>query len=642
MSHASSWRHSRVPRRVLLRAAASAGIGAAAIAAVGCGGDDEPASPEDETVDAEQAADQVAQAVMQAEAQAQSEPEPRREPPTAPVAGGIAALPAQTDQQNHDRWDPHRSRFTQTQLWHSFMYNRLVRWDSISDGSMEGDLTGLPEMPDEETYIFQVKPEARFWDQSPTDGRSFTADDIRFNIQRQIEGLDAQENPDLLFFRQADYTRTVSMEVTGDRTIVLRTDGPDSTYLGTVHAGPWAWMTSPEALEEFGDSWRDVPTNVDLNSGTGPYLPVSFTQGLDLLLKRSSNWWKPDTAFPEGWRFVEAPAAAADSAYLNGSVDLIDFPLSHPAALALREAFPDDNRHERPIQTAVQLGFLLSDDPDNPFADRRLARAVHLAIDRFELIDRLYFGDGRLSGPVPWYLDDWAIPEDDLLTRPGYRPDKEEDLPEIRALVDAAGGPDLLPPIPLVIPDLFQGFFPGIADTIQAMLQRNLDLPVEISFRSYQDIFDSLAAGTLPAFMGLGPVALQQAEADPTSLWLRQARTGGPENWGRYSNPDVDDRVDKMKRTFDLQERRTLALEVQEIFLEDPFWLVNVTNGIQLGISRPYFHVDERSLEFAWSGHQFDKTWLDTEHEDYPTDRSLPEDADAVGDADAAAGADGE
>lgn len=627
MSESSPWRRlsrARLSRRSFLRAAGAVGLGAAGFALAGCGDDDDEQPPAETP---EQAAEQAAEEAASEEAPLEAPGETAAEPaaPPTPTAGGIARFPTQNDADNHDRWDPHRSRFSQTQLWHSLMYNRLIRWDSISAGTLQPDLCDLPEMPDEITYIFTVRPEAKFWDLPPTNGRAFTAEDIRFNIQRQIEGLDTDGNPDPLFFRQPDYIRTAAMEITDDRTIVLSTDGPDSTYLASVHAGPWAWMTSPEAVEEFGSGWRDDPANIQLNSGTGPYVPVSFLGAQNVVLKRSTNWWKPQSAYPDGWIFQHATAADAQQLYRDRQLDLVAAPLGKLAVETLRSEFAAHAQFDLPVQTPIQLGFVFTNSPDNPLRDPRLARALSLAVDRFELIDRLYLGDGRLSGPVPWFFSDWAIPEEDLLALPGYRPDKEQDLADIQQLVDAAGGAATIAEIRLALPDLFQGFFPGIAETIKAMMERNSGLTFKIESPSYADLFQQVRNGSIPAFFGLGPVPLSQMEADPTSFWLRTAYTDAPENWGLYSNPDVDALLDQMRVTFDQPQRRDLARRVQLLLLNDPFWLQNVTNGIQIGVNWPFLHLDPRLFEFAWTGHHLDQAWVDTTHPDYLADRTLPE-----------------
>ena len=57
-------------------------------------------------------------------------------------------------------------------------------------------------MPDQNTYVFTVEPGAVFWDHEPANGRAFTAEDIRWNIERQQAAVDANGLPDPHFFRR--------------------------------------------------------------------------------------------------------------------------------------------------------------------------------------------------------------------------------------------------------------------------------------------------------------------------------------------------------------------------------------------------------------------------------------------------------
>ena len=92
----------------------------------------------------------------------------------------------------------------------------------------------------------------------------------------------------------SSYQKTAAMDVVDEQTLRVKTDGPDATYLNSVHAGPFAWMTSPEAINAFGNRWRDETTNVELSSGTGPYIPVEFNADVQLLMKPNPNYWKSD------------------------------------------------------------------------------------------------------------------------------------------------------------------------------------------------------------------------------------------------------------------------------------------------------------------------------------------------------------
>ena len=646
MTRAAPWTHlqrRRLSRRALLRAGGRAGVGAAGLALVGCGGDDDDTAtdvlPGDDP-NAPPAID-IPPSPDDGDDDQPDIDEPDSGDPPEPKRGGIAHLFAATE--SHDRWDPHRSRFRQTQRFHSLMYNRLVRFDSVSAGTLESDLADLPEQPDEQLYIFTLRPEARFWDRSPTNGRAVTTEDIRFNIERQQDALNANGDPDTAFYRQSDYARTDSIAVQSESTIALTTVGPEATYLATVHAGPWSWITSPEAVEAFGADWRNNGDDVQLNSGTGPYVPAAFGHNSDLALHRSSNWWKPDGAYLDGMILRRTPNAGIEGAYRTGIYDSVDFPLSNAEVGSLREDFPDHNRHEFPLDTPVQFSYVLSDDPASPLSDPRVGRAIGIGIDRFAMIDRLYAGDGRPSGPVPWFMEGWAIPEAELLEFPGYRINKDDDLPDLQALISAAGGADNLAPVEIVVPDLFEGFFPGAADTLSTMLERNVGITVATRFASYEEITGQLQSGELPSFFGWGA---GPRSADPTEEWLRLAHSEGAGNAGRYANEEVDELVETMRTTMDQSERQAIAQQVQTIMLDTGYWLQNVTNGVQLGISRPYIHIDPRVYDFAWTAHHLDTAWLDSDDPDYDSTRvlpDLPEDVPLDEDADAAgADADGE
>jgi len=608
-----------------LRASARAGIGAAGLALVGCGGDDD--EPSDDEVADDQATDQATdQAADQADDQADDQNDPAVDdpgdveivPPTEPVRGGIAQLFGVTEE--HDRFDPHRSRFQQSQTYFSLSYNRLLRPSTISDGAFEPDLAGnLPETPSEDTHIFSLNPEARFWVDDLTGGRRFTGEDVRFNIERQKAALDADGDPDLLFYRRDDWGKVLSID-SEDDTVTLRTDGPDAT-LYDVLAGPWGWMVSPEGTEEFGNRWRDNTQVYQFASGTGPYIPVGFVASGDVSFIRSENWWG-EGAFADGIIIRRVPTPSLAQSYTSGQLDRVDFPLNKNAIESLREDAPDDPQYQIPIDTPVQFQFTQAADSANPLSDPRVGLALGLAIDRFELIDRIYLGDGRPSGPVPWFLNGWALPEAELLSKPGYRPNKEDDLSEINALLDSAGGVDNLADVDLVVADIFEGVYPGIGLSLRSMLERNTGLDIDTDFRDYRAIRTGIADGEVNAWFGWG--AAPRA-ADPTTSFLRTVHSDGAENFGGFSNPDVDTLIEQMRETLDTAERQALSQQVQNLLLQDAYWIQNVANGIQLGIHKPYLHLDPRSFDFAWTAHHLDKMWLDTTHEDYDELRVLPD-----------------
>lgn len=608
----------------MLSASARAGVGAAGLALVGCSDDEEPQQELQQQASAQEEPPEPPEVEQQAMQQAQPAEESQQaaqpESPSGPTRGGI--IRAWLAVERHDRWDPHRSRYRYTQAAHGLMYNRLIQPVSVSTGELEADLCGLPETPDQTTYIFTVKPGAVFWDHEPANGRAFTAEDVRWNIERQQAALDAADLPDPHFFRRDAYNRTSSVETAAGDSITLTTAEPDAAYLGTVHASPYAWMTNPEAAEQFGDAWRDDPSDVFLNSGTGPYTPLLYN-GFELTLARSGNWWREESAFPDGITFTTGDANNIVSLYDAAAFDRADFPLTNQAVEALREQNPEHGTFELPLDSAVELLVPLASDPLTPMGDPRVIRAVALAVDRSALLERLYDGHGRYSGPLPWYLEGWSLSESALGSFAGYRDDREADLFEVAQLISAAGATAGSSPLPLVVADLFEGFFPGSGEAVRSMIADATGLEVDLENRSFVEAIDQLRNGERFCFLGWGAVAQQ---AEPTDAWRRTLHSAGDQNWSEAASSELDSLIEQMRTTFNLSARRELGHQVQELLLrgDAPQWRVPLVNGIQLGIHQPWLHPDERLFEYAWSSNRYSTTWLDTTLETYPTDRELP------------------
>ncbi len=626
-------RRSRLSRRALLQASVRAGVGAAGLVLVGCS-DDEPQPQESQPQQQSAQADAAAQQAEQAEQSAQQPPaqqaaqqaeqadasaDAQAAPPAGPVRGGILRMWLPVER--HDRWDPHLSRYRYTQAAHSLMYNRLIQPSSVASGALEADLCALPETPDETTYIFTLTPGAVFWNQEPTNGRAVTAQDLSWNITRQQEALDAAGLPDPHFFRRAAYQRTASVEAASDDALTLTTTAPDAAYLASVHASPFAWITSPEAAELYADDWRDDPFDVMRNSGSGPYTPRAYN-GFELALARSDNWWRADSAWADGIILASGDPNSIPSLYSAAAIDRADFPLTNEAVEVLREQYPEHEEFELPLGASVELLAPLASDPGSPLADARVIRAIELAIDRPALIERFYGGHGRASGPLPWYLDGWSLSESLLATHPGYRDDRDADLSEIAALISAAGA-DGLAPVPLVVADLFEGFFAGSGEAVRSMIADATGLDVELENRPFAEAIDQLRGGE--RFCCLGWSAVPQ-QADPTDEWRRTLHSAGEQNWSASGNAELDALIDRMGATFDRGARQDIAHLVQEMLLNGgaPQWQLKLVSGVQLGLRQPWFHPDPRLFEYAWSTGRLSGSWLDQTAEGYPVERELP------------------
>ena len=642
-------RRTRMSRRALLRASGRAGVGAAGLALVGCGDDDDddqsaaqtaatqqqqgaPAQQADQQQQAQTAADRQAQATDRQESDTVDQP--AAEPANITRGGDLTfSTPAAT----HDYFDPHRGVFGPTQFWMGFYMNYLIRYRNKEQDIVEPDIASLPEIPDDETYIFSIDQGARFWDQYPTEGgRLVTAEDIRANYQRQIDAVDATGAEDGTFLGSGAFRRTTQMDVPDDTTWVAKTDGPDATWIG-VPLRPFSWITSPEAIREFGDRWRDEAANVELSSGTGMFIPQSYDPDIGIDMERNPNYWKMGVdGQPLPYYDTVTMASMEDpttieAAYRGAQIINGRFPLSTLQAEGIINDFPDHNSGQ--IAFGFTIITLVNYNPDwpgedglgNPWVDRRFAQALHVAVDPYLMIDTVYLGSGKPTGlhDTPWYSTYWALPEEELLQTPGYRPDRVTDIAEARALLDASGY-DRSRGLRMIAPDIWESTYPGVLETEVAMYREALDLEVEFDVQPYTVILQRFVDGTYP---GSGPQwGNPPAELDPTAPYNDFFTPEGSVNTLSYSYEPIADLARTMRRTLDREERREMSYTAQRILLgthpdhglDGITTLPGVMNGISPVLWWPFVHHGEDTLQFAHSSHRYDDTWIDVNHPDYP------------------------
>ena len=632
-------RRNRMSRRALLRASGRAGVGAAGLALVGCGDDDDDGQQSAAQAAQQQAAQQVAeQQAQQVDQQEQAVTDVEQQQAAVSQVKRGGELRFSTPAATHDYFDPHRGVFGPTQFWMGFYMNYLIRWRNKEQGIQEADIASLPEIPDSETYIFQVDQGARYWDQYPTEGgRLVTAEDIRANFQRQIDAVDATGADDGTFLGASSFQKTSSIDVPDETTFVAKTDGPDATWLG-VPLRPFSWITSPEAIGEFGDRWRDEPTNVEFSSGTGMFIPQSFDPDIGVNMIRNNNYWKmgvdgqPLPYYDTVTLANLTDPTAVEAAYRGKEIFVGGFPLSSVQGESILNDFPDHGSGQ------IAFGFTIitgganynpdwpgEDGEGNPWLDRRFAQALHVAVDRNLMVDAVYLGSGKPSGmgETPWYNGFWAIPEDELLQTPGFRPDRGTDIEEARALFEATGY-DRSRGLTLIAPDIWEGTYPGILEAEVSMYREALDLDVTFDVQPYTAILQRWIEGTYP---GQGPQWTNPpSDLDPTTSYNNNYVPGGSTNNLYYDHPRMTEIAQTMQVTLDLEGRQELAHEAQRLLLgtHPDYGLDGIANspGVMNGISPavwwPFVERPSDTLQFAHASHRYDDAWVDTSHPEYP------------------------
>jgi len=352
------WLRKRVSRRTTLRGAGLAGVGAGAFALVGCGDDDDDGGGGSGTP----------QGLLPTPTTAAQPTAAQQVTPGGSFSFQMPAIPPVLD--------PYTVTSFQTAYVNGLSYSKLLRFRAGTpeyqpgDNGMEPDLAqAMPEQPDGTTYVFKIKPNAKFHN-----GRAVTSEDIRYAFDRYrtfeksvhkttLNFVDKMETPDATTFR------LTTKAVHADTTTVL------GANLG-VWISPKEHAESPEATQKM--------------VGSGPFIHTEVQSGVSLSWKKNPDYYdKPYPYFDEVKAFGPTDVAKRVADFSAKSVDLTWLFLPDPRDQVKK------NRPDAKFEETQGIGgyiYLRTDKP--PFNDKRVRQALSMGINRKAIRDALTKGEG--------------------------------------------------------------------------------------------------------------------------------------------------------------------------------------------------------------------------------------------------------
>jgi len=338
-----------------------------------------------------------------------------------PAAAQEARIAIQTETSSID---PHFAVVGANHAMAAHIFDPLV----ASDRGLR-PVPGLTQFsnPEPDLWEFRIRPDARFHDGSPV-----TAEDVRFSLER----MPRVPNSPAPQIRLAG--SLAAIEVVDERTIRLRSRGPDPSV---PLNGMTAWIVSVRIAAQA--------TTADFNAGratvgSGPFRFVEWRPGEATRLRRSDTYWGPRPEFETVSIRPVANDAARLAALLAGDADIID--AVPPGEVARLGARGDVGITASPSSRFIYIGFdqgnavtpfVTAKDgrplAANPLRDPRVRRALSIAVNRAQIVERIISGSARAAGQI---AVEGQVGYDPDLGPPGF------DAAAARRLLAEAGFPD--------------------------------------------------------------------------------------------------------------------------------------------------------------------------------------------------------
>ncbi|MDP9265672.1 MAG: ABC transporter substrate-binding protein [Chloroflexota bacterium] len=454
-------------------------------------------------------------------------------PAGKPAYGGTVTMALEDDPIN---FDPLLSRAFIDRNVHYQIYDSLVRIDE--NGKIIPWLaTKWDVAADGKTVTFSLRTDVKYHDGTPFDAAS-----VKWNLDRYRTTAGSQ--------RSGELAPIESVAVVDPATVKLDLKAPFAPLLASLvdRAG---MMVSQKAAEAGGADF----TRKAFKAGTGAFMLTEAVKDDHMTLERNPSWWGKDkdgNQLPYLDKVVVKPIKSSDVRFTNlrtGDAQIAnniagkDIPTAKSeSSLAYQEKPAYSFRSMIPNRAK---GYL--------FEEGRYVKAVSLAVDRKELVDRGYFGLG-----VPGY---GTIAPPHFAFDANFKPFEKPDIDAAKKLVQEVGRGALSFKFLIASGD------PAtltIAQLIQAELKK-ADITMDIEQVEFAKILDLQTAHTFRDMTLIG----WSGRVDPDGNTYDHVYTGRPNNDSSYSNKQVDQLLDQTRTTNDEAKRKDAFRQAEKIYVQD-------------------------------------------------------------------------
>ncbi len=471
--------------------------------------------------------------------------------------------------------DPHSQNEGPTHTLNHHIYETLVGRDD--DGTLTQRLAtdwGISE-DDETIWVFTIREGVKFHD-----GSDMTVEDVVFSLDR------ARTTPSGMAALHAAVEEVIAVD---DTTVHVRMAGPAPLYVQNltntfIMSKAWAEANGVETAPNFAAG--EEAYSVRNTNGTGPYRMVERDPEVRTVLQVFEDHWDEAPAVTEIIYTPISEAATRVAALLSGEVDIVqDVPVQDIARLeqtdGIRVVRGPENRNIFFSYDMTSDTLASSDAATNPFAEPLVREAMALALDRNAIRQVVMRGESQPSAaPLPPFVNGWTEEMDAF---------GDPDLARARALMEEAGFADGFS-VQLDCPNDRYLNDESICQALVGMMAQ-IGIRVDLNAQTRSLHFPLIENWETDFYLlGWGvPTFDSQYVFD----FLVHTREGsyGSFNGSRYSNPELDAKIQSLATMTDLEARDAVIAEIWDEVMEERIFL-NVHNQVLAYAMRDGINLD--------------------------------------------------
>lgn len=420
--------------------------------------------------------------------------------------------------------------------------------EQVYQGLVTFDLTSKPPYPiipvlaksyviskDARMITFSLRPGVQFH----KGYGELTAEDVVFSLRRHLD-------PKIASYAREELSDVERVEAPDKYTIkiYLKTSSAISVMQNLAYENA-GFISSKKAVQEMGDKIQTMPI------GTGPYYFDRWNPGEKVILKKFDKYWRTPARIDEIELWVIPEEIVALGALEKGDLDVV--PVTQQGAYERARAIRDTYLAE--AKGGARMHIVIINHTIKPMNDVRVRKALAHALDIKGICSRI----GPLVMAYPSPLAPVVFGATDEFWRYEY------DINKSKKLLAEAGYPN---GFKLKMIYMVSGLFEPVALEVKNSWSKVIDVDLELIERAvWNKIQKELKYDV--AIAGLARYA--------PFFFAEQHMTGGPRNYGRYSNPEVDKMIKRAGTATTEAEAAKHWKEFQKTVTEDvsQYWVAN-------------------------------------------------------------------
>lgn len=462
------------------------------------------------------------------------------------------------------------------------IFNGLVKYDK--DLTLIGDLArGWDISEDGLTITFYLRKGVKW-----QDGVEFTAEDVLFGYKTIID-------PDVPSAYKEDYLQAKKAQVLDKYTFRVTYDKPFAPALSS-----WgSLVVLPKHILEGKDITK---TEFGRNPiGLGPFKLVSWETGQGIVLEANPDYYE-GRPYLDKYIYRIIPDSATSFMELKaGGVDFMGLtPVQYRRQTDTRYFKDNFQKFRYPAFSYTYLGFNLK----HPwFKEKQVRQAIAYAIDKDEIIKGVLFGLGS-PATGPYVPHTWPYNPD--VKKYDYNPDKAKALLGNCGWQDTDGdgilqkdGRDFEFTI---LTNMGNSLRTKTASIIQWRLSQ-IGIKVNIRVIEWSTFINEFIdekrfeAVLLGWSIGLDP--------DQYDIWHSSKTDEKELNFISYSNPQVDELLEKGRRIFDIESRKKIYYRLQEILAEEqPYVFLYVPDNLPI-VHKRFKGIEPAPIGIGYNIHEW-------------------------------------